>query len=50
MVILEEQQAYGEERVRLQVFMTTSTTYKAEKILSRLPYDGMSSDWIECLC
>ncbi|CAO3689464.1 unnamed protein product [Umbelopsis ramanniana] len=37
----EEQQAYGEERVRLQVFMTTSTTYKAEKILSRLPYDDL---------
>ncbi|KAI8584642.1 hypothetical protein K450DRAFT_217259 [Umbelopsis ramanniana AG] len=36
-----EQQAYGEERVRLQVFMTTSITYKAEKILSRLPYDDL---------
>jgi hypothetical protein len=41
--ISEEKESYQEERTRLQVFMTTSTVYKAEKILSRLPYDGMSN-------
>ncbi|KAJ2960262.1 hypothetical protein NQZ79_g4423 [Umbelopsis isabellina] len=37
----DEKEAYQEERTRLQLFMTTSSVYKAEKILSRLPYDDL---------